>query len=212
MRLSIKSKLRLACRQFGIWLASISGSAILMAQGPDKIAPDVVTQADIIKSVYATDLSDFQATAIRFITEKKRLTAELMDVVRSKQLPMLSRCSAAYYLGIMRDPEAVEILASNVTLEFNPMKVPNFAYPILPQYPAMDALIKIGSPASPVLIGKLSESSDKSMREMLMKSLCQIDVDKDITRFRLEKALKAEKDSKRQARLQSALRMLKAMK
>ena len=68
--------------------------------------------------------------------------------------------------------------------------------------------MKIGSPAIPPLIQNLEESDDPTVRKLSLFVLCFIDGDKDIVQLRLQKALKAEKDPKKQARIQAAIKSL----
>ena len=76
----------------------------------------------------------------------------------------------------------------------------------------MHALIKIGNPSIPAVIRNLAESDDAKVRELSLTALYHIDGDKDITQLRLQKALKAEKDLQKQARLQAALKSLSEIK
>jgi hypothetical protein len=206
------SKLASACKCFVIWAALQGCCAIANAQEQDKTGSYKVTSGDVIASVHATDLSGFQPIAVAYTSERTRLAADLVDVLHTQRLPLLNRCSAAYYLGMMRAPEAAQVLASNIALEFNPLEVPNFAYPILPQYPAMDALIKIGNPAISFLIKNLSEGDDKTVRDMSLKALCEIEDNKDVVELRLKEAVKAQSRPHERQRLQSALHMLRNVK
>ena len=78
--------------------------------------------------------------------------------------------------------------------------------------PAMDALVKIGSPSIPALIRNLAGSDNANVRELSLRALNQIDGDKDIVQLRLQKAMNAQIDSARKARLRSAQKSLATLK
>ena len=119
------------------------------------------------------------------------------------------KCYVAYLLGNYRFPQAVNALAKNIALEdkIHPNQERGSEW-FWDRYPVMEALIKIGNPSIPAVIRNLAESDDIKVRELSLKVLCHIEGDKDIVHLRLQKALAAEKDSPRQARLQSALKAL----
>jgi hypothetical protein len=72
----------------------------------------------------------------------------------------------------------------------------------------IDALIAIGNPSIPAMIRNLADSDDARVRELSLQVLTRIDGDKDISKLRLQRALKTGKDSQKQARLQAALKSL----
>jgi len=108
----------------------------------------------------------------------------------------------------MRAPQVVNALADKVTLAFDSSRTPIFHFPIISGYPAMDALVKIGNPSIPAVIRNLEESEDAKVRELSLKVLYRIEGDKDIVQLRLQKALEVQQDSKKKARLQTALQAL----
>jgi hypothetical protein len=72
----------------------------------------------------------------------------------------------------------------------------------------IDALVAIGNPSISAVIRNLTESDDTKVRELSLQVLTRIDSDKNISQLRLQRALKAEKDSQKQVRLQAALKSL----
>jgi len=72
----------------------------------------------------------------------------------------------------------------------------------------MEALVKIGNPSIPVVIQNLEDSDDVQVRELSVTVIHRIEKDKDIAELRLQKALEAQTDAKKKARLQSALKSL----
>jgi hypothetical protein len=115
------------------------------------------------------------------------------------------KCYAAYCLGVMRASEAADSLAAQITIRGSEHGLEE---PIGGYEPAVTALITIGTPSIPAVIRNLAESDDAKVRELSLQVLYHIEGDKDIVQLRLQKALAAEKDSQKQARLQSALKSL----
>jgi hypothetical protein len=76
------------------------------------------------------------------------------------------------------------------------------------RYPAVEALVRIGSPAIPAVMQNLTELDDKKIKDLSLKVIVAIDRDKDITQLRLKKAIAAQSDAVKKARLQSALQTL----
>jgi HEAT repeat protein len=119
------------------------------------------------------------------------------------------RFYAAYFLGVYRFPEAAKTLAQCISLEDRVRTSSDgFHFWVWIRYPAMEALMKIGSPAISPLIQNLEESDDATVRKLSLFVLCFIDGDKDIVQLRLQIALKSEKDPKKQARIQAAIKSL----
>jgi hypothetical protein len=140
------------------------------------------------------------------------MASQLLDILKSKKTSNLNQCASAYYLGEIRNPESANALADLISLRLDVSKINLIGLPEILQkigeYPAMNALIKIGNPSIPAVIRNLAESDDAKVRELSLKILYRIDGDKDIVKLRLQKALAAQKDSQKQARLQSALKAL----
>jgi HEAT repeat protein len=108
----------------------------------------------------------------------------------------------------MRAIEAVEPLASKITLKFDISHLLIQELPVIPGHPAMEALIQIGNPSIPAVIRNLADSDDAEIRDLSLKALYRIEGDKEIAQLRLQKAMATEKDSQKQARLQAVLKAL----
>jgi HEAT repeat protein len=104
--------------------------------------------------------------------------------------------------------EAADVLAVKIKLHIGDSSVLFIHLPAIADCAAMKALIKIGTPAIPAVIKNLAESNDAEVRKLSLEVLCRIEGDNDIVQLRLQKALAAEKDLQRQARLQAALKAL----
>ena len=154
------------------------------------------------------------------LTDKERLTLlqtnnynlrQILETLLTKFDSVNSddKCYVAYLLGDYRFSQAVKVLGKNIALEdkIHPNQERGAEW-FWDRYPAMEALIKIGSASISAIIQNLTESDDAKVRELSLKVIWHIDHDKDIVQLRLKKALKAEKDSTRQARLRAALKAL----
>jgi hypothetical protein len=167
---------------------------------------------DLISSAQTNNIYILNQIANDFETEHSRMASQLLDILKSKKTSNLNQCASAYYLGEIRNPESANALADLISLRLDVSKINLIGLPEILQkigeYPAMNALIKIGNPSIPAVIRNLAESDDAKVRELSLKILYRIDGDKDIVKLRLQKALAAQKDSQKQARLQSALKAL----
>ncbi|MGH7990555.1 MAG: hypothetical protein ACREDS_10255, partial [Limisphaerales bacterium] len=167
----------------------------------------------IVSSV--NTIQAFDKAAYSLSADRRRLGSELLDILSDAKSSNLKQCATAYYLGEMSITNATSELADKITLQLNASSMRDILnmdelLPKLPnmEHPAMDALVKIGNPSIPAVIRNLAESDDAQVRKLSLQVLYRIDGDKDITQLRLQKALKAETDSQKQARLQAALKAL----
>jgi hypothetical protein len=187
----------------------------------------VLSRADTIEDIKRIDINDviFSAqtnnvyilnqVANDFKAENNRMASQLLDILKSKKTSNLNQCTSAYYLGEIRNPESAGALADLISLRLDISKINLIGLPDILRkignYPAFEALIKIGNPSIPAVIRNLAESDDAQVRKLSLQVLTRIDGDKDISQLRLQKALNAETDSTKKARLQSALKSLAAM-
>jgi hypothetical protein len=194
-----------------IILVAVAASGSLRCVAEVEPPPPSVTIDDIIASTHAGDLRPFNDVTYRLEAQNKRLVRELVRIVSDPKSPNLARCFASYFLGETRVPEAAGALANEITLTMDFSGLQIDMLPSITEHPAMDALIKIGCPSIPVVIRNLGDSDDALVRDVSLKVLYRVEGDKEIARLRLQHALDAQKDAKKQARLQSALKSLSEM-
>jgi HEAT repeat protein len=200
--LKIKNRIILAL----VLITSLS--AVKLEAGDENSSAYHVTPEDIIASAQAKNLDIFNAVSSGFIAERARLNNELLNIFKNPKSSNPNRCAAAFYLGEMRSPNAVDALAPEIMLHLNGVSIDEI--PMIMGNPVADALVKIGNPSIPAVIRNLAESDDVQVRKLSLQVLYRIDGDKDISQLRLQKALKVEKDSQKQARLRVALKALSA--
>jgi hypothetical protein len=186
-----------------IILTFLCAETNLLAQDTNEI-----TYQGIIKSIKGNPDS-LDVTINWFGNQRQQFVGKLLDLLQRPESPNPEQCAAAYYLGELRAPEAASVLASKITLQYT---YPVDHLTILMRSPAFEALIKIGDPSISAVIRNLAESDDVKVRELSLQVLTRIDNDKDISKLRLQKTIKAEADPQKQARLQAALKSLTEMK
>ncbi len=190
-----------------IWLLLfvLSTNISLTAQTEGNTVPHQVTYQNVIAAVNANTQDAFDSVESKCIGERGQFINKLFDIFKDSKSSNLQRCATAYYLGEMRAAEAVDALASNITLNLEmsePMTILDFP-------PAVYALIKIGTKSIPAVIRNLEERDDAQVRDLSLKVLYRIEGDKDLVQLRLQKALAAQKDSQKQTRLKLALKALR---
>ena len=144
------------------------------------------------------------------VAHRKKIIQALLKVLNDPNLATndVVKCDAAYHLGEMGAKEAVDSLAAQITIRA-PQIDPHSGTGFLGNNPAEDALIEIGTPSIPALIRNLTESDDEWVRNYSLEALWVIEgPDKDVARFRLQKALDAETDAAKKARLQLAIKQI----
>lgn len=175
-------------------------------QAENEQIPEITSRMIIVSTT--TNINVFDKTVRDFSSERKWLVEKLQITLLDPKASNLGQCEAAYFLGELRTPDAVESLASKITLRLDATRLIITHLPSMTKTPALEALVKIGSPSIPVMVRNLAESDDTKARELSLQALYQIERDKDIVQLRLQKALKAESNTQRQARLQAALKSL----
>jgi hypothetical protein len=170
-----------------------------------------ISSDDVIASIRAGNFDDFDRLAVNVKKERSRFVGTLLDMFRDARASNEQKCAAAYYLGKMHAPEAVDDLATNITLRIDPMDVIQFHLTAI--WPsATGALVAIGTPAIPAVIKILQESDDANVVESSLAILINIENNKDIVQLRLQKALDAQPDAVKKARLLAAINSLLEIK
>ena len=159
---------------------------------------------EIIAVCESDNIYDFESVVGNYQTNHNQLGSKLLTLFKTAPLNF-NQSAAAFFIGEIHYTNAVDDLASQITLRFQGVIMKHLVKISISKYPAMDALIKIGNPSIPSVIRNLAESSDTQVRELSFETLCRIDADKDIVQLRLQKALAAQQDLQKKARLQSAL-------
>ncbi|MDR3378193.1 MAG: hypothetical protein P4M10_05865 [Verrucomicrobiae bacterium] len=170
-----------------------------------------LTFQTIIDSAKMRDQNAEMARTVsyQYHDEKTQLIANLINIVADASASKLNHGMAAYYLGDLRAVEASDILARNITLYLGMETTALYqGLPLVSGLVARDALIKVGSPSIPALVRNLTESDDAKVNDLSLQVLVKIEGDKDIVRLRLQKALAAETNADKQARLKAALKLL----
>jgi hypothetical protein len=170
-----------------------------------------VTPDEIIASVGATNYEFYnfdEGLAARTTHQREHLITKLLNFYRDGRTSDDQKCAAAFYLGELRASDAANDLGANIALNLSHPS--NFGGAFGPWIP--DALFEIGTPAIPALIKNLQESDDTKVRELSLEVLDAIEGDKDVVQLRLQKALDAQSDATKKARLQAAIKSLPEIK
>lgn len=114
-----------------------------------------------------------------------------------------ARPSAAWLLGELYGREAVPLLLDHIDLEDRRVCIESHLLPIWHQWPAVDALVKIGKPASELAIERLAYGVPERWRDFAFMLIWRARGGAEGTRD-LEDAQKREKDESRRGNLAAA--------
>lgn len=161
---------------------------------------------DALEQMTSTNLVKRQQASQFLIQQQKEFEKKLTSIVDGA-FPKEIIFDAAKVLGQNKSETAAASLAKKIGLDVQGRSLMTL---ITDEevHPISTALVKIGIPSIPAVIRNLAESDDAKVRELSLEVLYRIERDKDIVQLRLQKALAAEKDLQKQARLQSALKAL----
>ncbi len=197
--LSAKLLLILVCLFF-----FASANISLRAQTEAKDAAHQMTYQEVIAAVRADKQDSFDFVINNYIGERGQFINSLLDIFRNPKSSNFQQCASAYFLGEMHATEAIDALASNITLFLGVSD----HISILDSPPAVHALVEMGAKSIPAVIRNLEEKDEIPVRDFSLQALYRIEEDKDVVQLRLQKALSAQKDSQKKARLQLAIKAL----
>ncbi len=169
--------------------------------------PPSTSTRDQIKALERLNDREFEALAVQMYNDQQEIQTSLLNQLGSSNKE--ARCRAAFLLGEYRFPRAASKLAQIINLEADIRSNPSEWF--WGQYPAFEALVKIGNPSIPPVTRNLEDSDDVLVRNLSLKVLYYVDGDKEVVKLRLQRALDAQKDPAKQARLQFALKSLPEM-
>jgi len=186
-------------------------ATISLSKAGETSDADSAFDGEILKAIQSNRNDLFQDLMKQGGENRRQLGESLLNILRDAKSSNFQKCAAAYCLGEIHSEEASGLLATNIALELDVIRL-RVKHLIKIEdalkVPAVASLKKIGTPCIPSLIQNLSESDDAKVQELSLKVLCDIEKDKDVVQLRLEKAMRGESDSKRQERLQNVLKRL----
>ncbi len=192
----------------GCFIVFIQAFIAPLTNGTEQISDEQIT-GRLQKFERLTDKE--RETLLQDIGQNLRQTQETLLIALDSESKD-ARFYAAYLLGEYRFPRAADGLAQRITLEDKIRSTAQRSHEwFWDRYPAMEALVKIGTPSIPALIRNLEQSDDVTIRDLSLKVLYRVEGDKEITTLRLQHALNMQKDPQKQTRLQSALKSLSEM-
>ena len=190
----------------------LAALAIVLVQNAGKADESVLPQ--YVEKLHSTNSIERNGAIHAVQRQDSNAIKYLIDIL-SGDSPIEVKVDAARMLGRYRSHDCVKALIDNLELEKQDRQlltglVTDEEYASLLR-PISTALEQIGSFAIPQLIQAIATNDNIQARGQVLTVLTHIDGDKDIVELRLQKALKAEKDSQKQARLKDALKALSAI-
>ncbi|MCG2660701.1 MAG: ankyrin repeat domain-containing protein [Kiritimatiellae bacterium] len=136
--------------------------------------------------------------------ERIQLAKELVQIVNSEKSSDLDKTAAAYLIGLFRLKEGVGTLVNNFMLcniekwDPDPMRV------VVPAFPAQDALIAIGEPSIPGVMGIIETTTNSYTLKCGAKVILGIKGQEEGA-ILLQQAIADQTDSKKKENLKTAL-------
>jgi hypothetical protein len=174
------------------------------ASATDKDSLPTTSAEEILLTVKGTNIQAFELQADTLHRERQLLYVRLVAEIKDANASNFQKCAAAFYLGEMRISEAAPCLAAHITLHWEGDGGLNTRLSILAPYPAEDALVKIGKPASKHMLENLESSSDLRLRELSVHVLQRIE-GVGVARFMIQEAIVKQADEKKKDLLREAL-------
>jgi hypothetical protein len=142
--------------------------------------------------------------AAQVLESSAKVTGELIDQMKDPNSSANAKTLAAYLLGELRTPRAVWTLADNIDLKA-PRIDPKFEIGRWGEYPAQEALHKIGIPAAAEVLRRLL-TEDNELRRKLMVEVIRGVYGNDLGRDFVQNRLAKETDPMHKQNLNLALK------
>ena len=166
----------------------------------DNTKPSLAPAKSIdLKSVGRENQKRFLET---FSIERHQEEEELISQIFSNDNQV--KCMAAYLLGLKRYEGAVSSLSEQITLQDEKYSELHNSLWFWDQYPALEALVRIGKPSTPAMVTNIEASDDKLVRELSLKAIRAIE-GVEIAQFILERAIAKQENPAKKANLEAAL-------
>jgi hypothetical protein len=166
-----------------------------------------------LESLVSTNANERFNAILALKDERIQLVTKLMGIVNG-DYSVRQKVYAVSVLGEFRVAEAAPILVHHFEWdqEGGVIRLTNRG-PYRQEHdemgePVGNALVKIGLPAIPPLLGRVLETDDTGTIDACM-GICRVIEGWDVTQFRLEQSLKNAKDQATTNRIQSALQVVK---
>jgi HEAT repeat protein len=166
-----------------------------------------------LESLVSTNRGIRMAAAAELDKARRQLVRELMAILGGTNSDRV-KVAAAIVLGEYRASEAVPILVRH--LEWD-QAAPREAGGVMRHetkeeleetgWPVTQALVKIGMPAIPALLDRVTNTEDAGTTARCIW-ICQLIEGPEVTQFRLRGLLEKESDQKKKERIRSALEAL----
>jgi HEAT repeat protein len=158
----------------------------------------------IVASVRSNNVATFEKVASDLYLERQRLCRELLSILKDAKSSNFQKCSAAYYLGEMRLPDAVSVLSTLVALRNESSYGIKTRLPVMTDYPVVEALIKIGKASTVGMISNLENSSDPLVCDLSARVIRKVE-GFELARIIVQNAIAKQTDAAKKARLQAAM-------
>ena len=199
---------------FALSLVSWPHSLYAQAGAVEKPVNNEVPQEKILEDIVSTNARVRLDAAIELDNQRAQMIRKLLAIINSTNSVNV-KIDAVVVIGEYRVSEAAPILVRHFEWdwfsEFTPIKPIMTKEDWAERNPVMIALVKIGMPAIPALLDKITQTDDARITFDCV-TICNAIEGTEVTQFRLQGLLDKSADSKEKERIQSALDMLKDMK
>jgi HEAT repeat protein len=197
---------------FSQHLSSVYSEETRLAQP----APTESSQQNALQAIASTNGETRLNAAIQLDEERNRLIQGLLSVLKSTNSDTI-KIEAIIVLGEYRAAEAVPLLVEHLEWDDAAHGGVFVKGPLAKEaterklVPVVFALTKIGMPAIPAILDKISISDDNKIVKKCVACCCVIE-GIDMTRKRLEDRINKEAKSENKMRLESAIQALNNIK
>jgi hypothetical protein len=129
-----------------------------------------------------------------------------LEQLRRQDVPVEGKVYAIYMLGELRSFHAVTELIANIDLKASKVD-PRLRDARWGLYPAQEALVKIGRPATSTILDKLPSEAAPLRRKLMCDVILDVE-GKDVARFLLDQEKGKQADPAKRANLEAAMKLL----
>ncbi len=163
------------------------------------------TSTNKLENIAALSVDGQEEYVVQLMQERKDFQSRLLNQFTPTASDNV-KCTIITILGVYRMTDTIPLIAENITIRYRNPKGFTWAHAI-DEYPAVIALIRMGTKAVPSMVNNIASTNDERVRAF-STSVIQGIYGPDIARFVLEKEREKTRDDVSKKRIERSIKQV----